>query len=90
MPGKNGLRAAADWAEVGGWVDAFATELLPKTQAGTGAYQIENEEQLAWFAYKVNSGQTALWGTMTANIDLTGAAYGGSTAAPLQLSLIHI
>ena len=32
----------------------------------------------------MNGGQRGLWGTVTANIDLTGAAYGGSTDAPLQ------
>ena len=47
-------------------------------------YQIGSAEALAWFAYQVNGGQPALWGTVSADINLTGAAYGGTADAPLQ------
>ena len=88
MPGKNGLRAAANWGEVGQAVEnglGFAAAAKPAgSGTSTDPCKITSAEQLAWFAYQVNGGQRGLWGTVTANIDLTGAAYGGSTDAPLQ------
>lgn len=73
------MNTAADWGQVGGWVDCFATARQPK-EAG-GAYQLGNAEQLAWFAYTVNSGNGAKNAAVTADIDLAGTVYTGKTAA---------
>ncbi len=42
------------------------------TQDESGVYGIASEKQLQWFAAKVNGGDTAISGKLTANIDLTG------------------
>ena len=41
------------------------------TQDESGVYGIASEKQLQWFAAKVNGGDTAISGKLTANIDLT-------------------
>ena len=41
------------------------------TQDESGVYSIASEKQLQWFAAKVNGGDTAISGKLTANIDLT-------------------
>ena len=41
------------------------------TQDESGVYGIASEKQLQWFAAKVNGGETAIRGKLTANIDLT-------------------
>ncbi|WP_101721107.1 hypothetical protein [Eggerthella timonensis] len=75
------MDAAADWGEVGAWVDAIAVSLQPST-ASDGAYEISSPEQLAWFAYKVNTSATAReYGSksvrITGDVDLDGSAYTG-------------
>ena len=45
-------------------------DVLP-SQDEDGVYLIGNASQLLWFASKVNSGETAIRGKLTANIDLT-------------------
>ena len=94
VPCKDGesLAAASDWSDVGAWVDAFATDKKPKSESvtwrdgGTGAaYKINNAEQLAWLAYKVNQDvgdalpaaeQNAV---LMADLDLSGYAYTGKS-----------
>ena len=99
------LRAAADWGEVGAWVDAFTNTKNPDyfpdydggmepekpaeidapaswgAPAGTKAYAIETPEDLAWFAYKVNT-DNANFGTksavLSANVNLFGETYTGT------------
>ncbi len=75
------LPAAADWSAVGNWVDTFATAQKPTGEAN---YMVGNAEGLAWFMTQVNGGKTSLNATLTANIELIGAAYGGSASAPLK------
>ena len=43
------------------------------TQDESGVYGIASEKQLQWFAAKVNGGDTAISGKLTANIELTEA-----------------
>ena len=43
------------------------------TQDESGVYSIASEKQLQWFAAKVNGGDTAISGKLTANIELTEA-----------------
>ena len=43
------------------------------TQDESGVYCIASEKQLQWFAAKVNGGDTAISGKLTANIELTEA-----------------
>ena len=51
---------AADWSDVGRWVDAFATGRQPSGDGSADGqpFQIETAEQLAWLGYKVNQGAT--------------------------------
>ena len=77
-------KPAQNWADAASLLDITGTGKPGGAGTEASPYQIGSAEALAWFAYQVNGGQTGLWGTVTANIDLTGAAYGGSTAAPLQ------
>ena len=74
------LQPAADWSDVGAWVDAFAPAKKPVADAG-GTYQISTPEQLAWFAYKVNAGSELNRGNalITSDLDLAGNAYTGKT-----------
>ena len=82
LAAADGLRPAADWAEVGLGVDAgfIDGKLSPGSD---GVYQISSPEQLAWFAYKVNQA-TANQGwkaALTDNIDLLGKSYTGKADA---------
>ena len=77
------MDAAADWAEVGAWVDVFALSLQPSTGDGTAAtpYEISSPGQLAWFAYKVNTDNGAYSrkrAKLTQSIDLSGKEYTGA------------
>ena len=89
------LGAAADWADVGLWADVFSTD---HQASGTGvagnALAVSDATQLAWVAYRANSGSnltvpggTATWGnaivTLTADIDLSGTAFTGAAAGSL-------
>lgn len=69
-----GMQPAADWGDVGLWVDAFGTDdasdkahpLRPQENgahawrdgASGAAFELSSPEQLAWFAYKTNSDST--------------------------------
>ena len=70
------LATYANWAAVGA---ATSTPTL-----SGGYYQIGNAAQLAWFAYKVNNGSPSISAKLTADIDLTGTGYGGSSSSPLE------
>ena len=77
---------AADWQAIGQY--HYEQNLKP---AGTGAsgspFQIDSAEDLAWFMYAVNNANSTYknaFAVLTANIDLTGADYGGTAEAPLQ------
>ena len=79
------MDAAADWGEVGAWVDAIAASRQP-SPAGDGAYEMSTAEQLAWFAYKVNTSATSReYGSksvrITGDVDLDGSAYTGKGKA---------
>lgn len=94
-PSYGQLEAASDWSQVG---DSF-TEAELKAAAVTGVtgvtyalsgsgttaspYVIASPEALAWFMRQVNLGSPTLCGTLAADIDLTGAAYGGTAATPI-------
>lgn len=84
---KNELPEAADWAEVGKWVNDFDPEYASGKKhkpEGNGTddnpYRITTPEGLAWFAYATNAGKlgpttTKKSAVIEADLDLTGAAY---------------
>ena len=74
----------ADWEKVGEAVENGAISgIAPPVLNGDGYYEIGNAEQLAWFMYKVNSGEVTLNALVTADIDMIGSEYGGSPDTPL-------
>lgn len=87
------LRAAADWGEVGAWVENLnptvdgtsgGTKYKPTAPAdASGSYTIGSEEALAWFAYKVNSdsGFTNHNVNLTKDLNLAGSKYSGKTVS---------
>ena len=65
---------------------ASDTVLVAPAAAVGGVYQIGSAEQFAWYAYQVNHSNGSFQSSkavLTADIDLTGAPYGGSEAVPL-------
>ena len=84
------MDAAADWAEVGAWVDVFAPLLQPSAGDGTATpYEISSPEALAWFAYKVNADNGAYSrkrAKLTQSIDLSGKEYTGAGAIDADFS----
>lgn len=77
----SGLRAAADWSEVGLGVDAGLIGSKPVEASNT--FTIGDAESLAWFAYKVNAEPVAYRAKnvkLSAGIDLVGKAYTGVAA----------
>ncbi|MCB7095094.1 hypothetical protein LI015_09990 [Enterocloster sp. 210928-DFI.2.20] len=64
-----------DWYAYGATVEA-------PTQT-SGAYQLTDADDLAWFMSQVNSGKTTINGTVTVDIDLTGSSRGGTTSSPV-------
>jgi len=81
---------ARGWETVGSYIDDNVTEgginfgafHPPGSGTEDDPYLISTPEQLAWFSYKVN-GRPPLCGTVTADLDMTGEAYGGTKASPL-------
>ena len=73
------LAAASDWAAVGAGVDAGIIAGQPEVK--NDVYQISSPEQLAWFAYKVNTenaGYKSKKAKLTGDINLSGKDYGGT------------
>lgn len=67
-----------DWAGVGESVENGTNikGISPPTQGSDGYYEIANEEQLAWFAYKINHGaDQTLCARLTGEINLFGTSY---------------
>lgn len=64
-----------DWYAYGATVEA-------PTQT-SGAYQLTDADDLAWFMSQVNSGKATINGTVTADINLTGSSRGGTTSSPV-------
>ena len=90
-PSHGTLQKPESWAAVGqGGEDGLI--LSGKLSTGNGSdaspYQIANAEQLAAFAVKANSGNTSIYGTLTADIDLTGTSYTGTESEPILWSPI--
>lgn len=79
MAGNNGfpdfVSRITDWYAFGATVEA-------PTQT-SGAYQLTDADDLAWFMSQVNSGKTTINGTVTADINLTGSSRGGTTSNPI-------
>ena len=83
-----GSLAPFDWEKAG---EALECGFLPadKTKPSGGGtpenpYQIKDAEQLAWFAYRVNSGtQPNACATLMNDINVTGTAYTGTSGASL-------
>lgn len=74
----------ADWGAVGAAaVSGTLSDFTAPVLNAEGYYPIENADQLAWFAAKVNGGETALNAVVTADISMIGAHRGGSVDAPL-------
>lgn len=83
--------AASDWEQIG---EGIEWNLIKNKKPGSGngsaatPYQISTPEQLSWFAYKVNSDNSAnsgLCADLTGDIlSFTGESYGGSTAMPVK------
>ncbi|EHI60798.1 hypothetical protein [Hungatella hathewayi] len=76
------------WLDVGAAVSAGTLTDITAPQLANGCYEINNAEQLAWFAYQVNRGtDTSIREAnikLTADINLDGAdRYGGSKTTPL-------
>lgn len=71
-----------DWYVFGATVEA-------PTQT-SGAYQLTDADDLAWFMSQVNSGKTTINGTVTADINLTGSSRGGSASSPIPWSSIGV
>ncbi|WP_343207980.1 ZmpA/ZmpB/ZmpC family metallo-endopeptidase-related protein [Anaerolentibacter hominis] len=88
------LRDANDWQEVGEWVEITENSYKP-TQTGAdeaNAYKLNSPESLAWFAYMVNT-QNSAYGAKCAaftgsqmELDLSGAAYGGRAPSGTDFS----
>ena len=76
----------ADWGKVGEAVDGGKISGVspPEFNEADNCYEIGSEEQLAWFAYKVNSGEIDINGRVMANLDMTGIDYGGTSGTPLS------
>ncbi len=94
VPGESGvgsLRAAADWSEVGEWVEIYGSDngMRPSGSGTTGTpYQIGNAEQLAWLAYRINrNNEWTLSARLTADISLLGKDY---TAFSGDITLANI
>ncbi len=92
-PAAETMQPAADWSQVGAWVEGFdpkdaeGNEIKP-AQSGAdaaNAVRLATPEAFAWFAYKVNVDKSyALCAVVEdgAVLDLLGAAYTGSSADP--------
>ena len=74
----------ADWEKVGEAVEKGEISGVSRPDKNSaGYYEIGSAEQLAWFAYKVNSGENTINALVTADIDMIGDQYGGSVDTPL-------
>ena len=67
----------ADWQEVGSKITTPPPTANPSEPPGTetNPYLLDSAEDLAWFAYAVNSGKPEICATMTTDIDLFGGTY---------------
>ena len=91
-PGKYpvfGTLPRADWEQIGQALDdSLAPARNTKPNIGTGSpdspYQIENAEQLGWFAYQVNHVDATLCARLMNDIDLTGTVYEGTADSPIS------
>ena len=65
------------WADIG----QMQGSTVPDGMLGNGSagnpYQLDSAEDLAWFAYQVNSGNLSICGRLTADIQLFGSRYIG-------------
>ena len=87
------LDTPKDWSVIGqGIEDGLIKEgaLTSGNGSESSKYNIGSAEQLAAFAQKVNAGNpgntslgTAICASLTANIDLTGAKYNGTSSHPI-------
>ena len=79
------MTPAADWSEVGEWVDVFSPAFKPAENGTTAACSAGTPEALAWVAYKANNGMPAINVKLTGNdIDLAGENYrAAGSSAPL-------
>lgn len=83
---NNGYPVFLNISVLNSWEDVGASTQEPSCQSsvskGTAAnpYLIRSPEELAWFAWKVNGGNTKLCGRLMADINLFGGLYTGGNS----------
>ena len=81
-----GLKSVTAYAVTGTWQNIAEKvesgelpNMKPGQNADDGYYEIDTPEALAWFAYKVNSGDKKINARLIENIDLFGGTHTGNT-----------
>ena len=75
-----------DWVVIGESVDAGLIGTKPSGDGVAMSYQITTPEELAWFAYRVNTSggnETIKNATIVNALNLTGSTYGGTDSQPI-------
>ena len=81
MGDTNGFGSTMGYSNNGAEMSEYQPAALNDNSTADDAtddyYEIANAGQLCWFAAKVNAGDTAISGKLTADIDLNGVTWSG-------------